>query len=91
MSNNIPDDLKKIILRYAGKREILLYQDSYPELLKYIIVNNLEEINKDNYKYVQQINVNNFTDDNLKDLSILTSLDLSYNDEITDERNKTFE
>ena len=65
MSNYIPKDLIEIILRYAGKKEILLFQDLFHELLKYVIVNNLDEINKDNYKYVQQIDAYNMKDNDL--------------------------
>ena len=33
MSNYIPKDLIEIILRYAGKEGILLFQDTFPKLL----------------------------------------------------------
>ena len=46
MSNNIPDDITKIILRYSGKREIFLFQDKFPELLKYIIIDNKKITNE---------------------------------------------
>ena len=85
MNNYIPKDLIEIILRYAGKEEILLFQDTFPKLLKYVIVDNLDEINKDNYKYIQQINAYNMTNNDLKDFPNLTSLDLSCNDKITNE------
>ena len=85
MGYPIQIDLLKIIIQYAGKREIILLQDLCPELLKYVIVYDLDGINKDNYKYIQQMcPTNNVTDDDLKYLTNMTSLNLSYNNKITD-------
>ena len=75
----IPIDLLKIIIQYAGKREIILLPDLCPELLKYVIINNLDEINKDNYKYIQQIcPAYNVTDNDLKHLTNMTSINLTF-------------
>ena len=66
MDDHIPKDILNIIIQYADKRKIILLQDLCPKLLKYVIVYDLDEINKDNYKYIQHMcSINNVTDDDL--------------------------
>ena len=58
----IPTDVIRLVLQLAGEREIYLFQDTYPELLKYVIVYDLDKINnKENYKYINSINTINMT------------------------------
>jgi hypothetical protein len=45
MDKYIPKDIIKQILRFAGEREIYLLQNTYPELLKYVVVYDLNKIN----------------------------------------------
>ena len=81
MDYYISKGILNIIIQCAGKREIILLQNLCPELLKHIIVYNLDEINKDNYKYIQQISpISNVTDDDLKHLTNITSLNLRWNE-----------
>ena len=59
MTNNIikyiPDELIKYILLFSGTNEIIIFQDIYPYLIKYINVTNLTKINQENYKYIKQL------------------------------------
>ena len=52
-------ELIKIILTYCGEREILMFHEVYPSLLKEIIVttDNIEYIKAKYYKYIKVFRV----------------------------------
>ena len=74
-----PSDIFNIILQYSGNNIIIQLQNHFPNLLKYITINEkeLELINRNNYRYIRKLNCSgskNITDNDIQHLVRLTEL-----------------
>jgi hypothetical protein len=85
VNNVLPDCLNKLILSMSGNTEIFKMQNIYPEVLQSTSMIDLSLVERKNYRFiVNGMGLYNFTDDDLKYLPNLTSLNLWNNTEITD-------
>ena len=81
----LPYDLVERILMLCGEREIKLFIDIYPQLLRNITVHDLRKVKPENHKYVKKLKASeNLIDDDLKMLSNLTTLFCMKNRNLTD-------
>lgn len=82
----LPCEIKKMIIAKAGKKEIIKFQDVYPELLKDIYVDGDElwSIHRHNWKYIIALTApKDMTDNDLGEMVNLIYLDCSLNSNFT--------
>ena len=85
----LPKDLVNLVLLFCGENEIIKLQNTSPESLKHICVDDLNLINKKNHKYIKNLKAtSNLTNADLKSLLHLQTLYCGSNNIFTDDGQK---
>ncbi len=72
----LPKVIIEIILLYCGYKEIIMFQDDYPQLLKHTKVLNIYDVNPINYKFIKHIKITAIDELKLLKYLDITKLDI---------------